>query len=67
MEDIRKVKKVMGEEVGEDDDVECADEEGEHGEEMGEVEDMVLKYGLRESLQLTERDVRNMVRNVPYD
>ena len=61
------MKKVLGADVGDDDEVECADEEGEHGEEMGAVEDMVLKYGLRESLQLTERDVRNMVRNVPYD
>ena len=55
---IRKVKKVLGADVGVD-DVDCAGEEGEDGEDMGAVDDMELRYGSLESLQFAERGGRN--------
>lgn len=52
------MKKVLGADVGVD-DVDCAGEEGEDGEDMGAVDDMELRYGLLESLQFAERGGRN--------
>lgn len=60
---IRNVEEMLGADV-DDDGVEGA---GEEGEKIGTVEDVVLNYGSRESLQFAERGMRDTVKNVPYD
>ena len=60
---IRNVKKVLGADVGSEEEGEAEDE----GERLQGPEKMVLSYELQKSLQYAERGVKKMVKCLPQD